>query len=240
MEGHEVVDIGVIDVPERLHGAHPGGAELGGQVDRLRKADQGQIVRVERPVAVIERHVALGQGPQRQRLGRPSGEPRVARVGVRSVKARVPVATDNEVVVGVLAGLEHDQARLVAVKEIRGVGEHGPFEAVGDTRPQDEPRRAGRLLLIGGGVVVVVVKAHIEESLDLGRGIEGREDDDLVGGEPKPERFASRFEPAVGRRVHGAAVDLGERLELVFRSQANDAFLGDRLAHERPSIQGMI
>jgi len=45
---------GVIDIPERLFRSDPAGPELGDEVDRfLRRTDEREIRRVERPVAVI-------------------------------------------------------------------------------------------------------------------------------------------------------------------------------------------
>ena len=56
--------------------------------------------------------------------------------------------------------------------------------------------------------------------------------------EPEPERFAPRFETAQAGTVDGAGGGSGERPELVGGRQADDAFWGDRLAHEGPCSGG--
>ena len=140
--------------------------------------------------------------------------------------------------VGVLAGLEHDQPGLMAVEMVHRVGEHRALEAVGHARPEDEPRRSRGLLLVDRGVVVVVIELGAQELLDLGRGIEGGEDDELVPGEPQAEAVAPRFEPPDGRRPDGLAVRRCKLPELLLRRHPRDALFRDRLAHGGPSVRG--
>ena len=80
-------------------------------------------------------------------------------------------------------------------------------------------------------MIVVVVEVAVEEGLDLIRGIESGQDDELAGGEPEPERGAAGFEQGLRFRADGIPEQPGERRDLLVRWQVNEAFFRDRLAH---------